>query len=362
MDYKKYISDKQQFSGVILSTVETLNGSASAPSPYLHRRMLRKVFSPSGKWESISIANTQVMADIVAMNSSLPLKRRDSLAVASGSIPKMGVEFALDEQQLTDIDYMITTGIPDTRISALLLADTRKALNAIYERNENIFLKGLSSGIALVDDVENVGTGIRLDYGYLDANKFGVEVLWSDISSKPFDDIERVLTKATSDGNVITKVMLDRTTFNNLAKTTQAKELFAFSQSFVGVNIPAPSLGQLNMFTSDRYGFVFEIVERSFRYEKNGNQTPVKPWAEGSVVFLTQDEVGSLTYAALAEANPAHQVAGVNYQLVDDIILLSKWGQNKPYLAEFTSAQARVVPVINNVNEIYLIDTKTVEA
>jgi hypothetical protein len=30
----------------------------------------------------------------------------------------------------------------------------------------------LSTGIALIEDTENVGTGIRIDYGYSDANKF----------------------------------------------------------------------------------------------------------------------------------------------------------------------------------------------
>jgi hypothetical protein len=32
----------------------------------------------------------------------------------------------------------------------------------------------------LIEDTENVGTGIRIDYGYSDANKFGVVKAWSD--------------------------------------------------------------------------------------------------------------------------------------------------------------------------------------
>jgi len=362
MDYKKYIQDGGQLNGVIQRTIETINGTDATPTQYYHLRMLKKVLSISGNWESITTAYSQIMAHVVAMNSDLPLGKMDSLSIASGKIPKMGLQYALDEQQLTDIDYMIQTGVVGAKISALLLAHATKLLKAVPERNEEIFLKGLSTGFAIVNDDENTGTGIRLDYGYLSANKFGVTTLWSNVASKPFDDIQRVLDKAALDGNTITNVMLDRTAFNNMAKTTQAKELFAFNQGFVGANIPTPSLTQLNGFTSDRYGFTFEIITKSFRYEKNGQQTVVTPWASGAVVFLTQEEVGTLTYAPLAESNPAHQVAGVTYNLVDDYMLFSKWGQNKPYLAEFSSIQSRVAPIINNGDQIYLLDSTTVQA
>ena len=54
-------------------------------------------------------------------------------------------------------------------------------------------------------------------------------------------------------------------------------------------------------------------------------------------------------------------VAGVSYQTADDFILVSKYRKNDP-LAEFTSSQARVVPVICNVEQIYQIDTNLVTA
>jgi hypothetical protein len=361
MDYKKYIEDGGQLNGVVQNVVTKVNGTKDVPTDYYHLRMLRKVFSIDGNWKSVTANNTQIMAHVVAMNSDLPLGKMDAISVDSGKIPKMGLQYALDEIQLTDIDQMINTGVVGSIISGQLLANPVKLVRSVPERNEEIFLKGLSSGVALINDDENTGTGIRLNYGYLTANKFGVTTLWSDVASKPFDDIQRVLDKAALDSNVITKVMLDRAAFNNMAKTTQAKELFAFSQNFVGSNIPTPSLGQLNTFTSDRYGFTFEIVTKSFRYEKNGVQTTVTPWATGALVFLTQEEVGTLTWARLAEMNPSNQDKGVTYTIVDNFMLLSSWAQNKPYLAKFDSIQARVVPVINNGSQIYLMDSTTVQ-
>lgn len=350
---------QKYFPGITLRVVETINGTTSTAS-YLHRRMLRRDYSVSGKWESVNSANSLVMADVVAMDSSLPLKKRDSISKANGDIPKMGMELQLNEKQLTDLDTLIAQGGTNAQILGKLFADTPKVIGGILERIEYMFLEGLSTGVALVEDTENVGTGIRVDYGYYTANKFGTTTVWSNTASTPFDDIQRVLDKADADGNTITRVMLDRTAFDNMAKTTQAKDLYAFSQNFVGATIPAPSLEQMNTFVSSKYGFTFEIVNRSIRHEKNGVQTSVKPWADGAVVFVTNDIVGTLVHARLAEQN--HPVAGVTYQVADEFILVSKYRMNKPSLSEYTSSQARVVPVINNVDQIYLLDSKTVQA
>lgn len=350
---------KKYFPALTVRVVEKLNDSKNQPT-YLHKSMLKKDFSVSGKWESLSAAYSLVAADVVAMDSPLPLKKRDSISKASGDIPKMGMELKLNENQLTQLDTLVASGGTTEQILAKLFADTPKVIGGIYERVEGLFLQGLSSGVALADS-DNVGTGIRLDYGYPTANKFGAAVVWStSATATPFDDIERVLAKASDDGNTITKVMLDKTAFNNLAKTSQAKELYAFHAGFVGSNIPVPSLSQLNGFVSDRYGFVFEVVDRSIKTEIDGTQTSTKPWADGAVVFLSNNVVGSLVYAKLAEQN--HPVANVSYSTVEDYILVSKYRLNKPALSEYTASQARVVPVISNVDAIYLLDSKTAEA
>lgn len=352
---------QKYFPGITLRVVETLNDTKN-PLPYLHRRFLRKDFSVDGTWRALSIANTRVAADFVAMDSSLPLKKRDSIGKVSGDIAKSGMEMKLNEKQLTDLDTLIAQGGTDQQILARLFQDTPKVIAGIWERMEMAFLQGLSTGITLVTDDENVGTGIRMDFGYYSENKFGVAALWATnpTTAKPFDDIQKVLDKASLDGNAITRVLAGRNTINAIAATNQAKEFYAFRMGFVGQAIPTPDFDQLNTMTLARYGFVFEIVDRSVRVEKDGNTQVIKPWADGAMVFLANEQVGSLVYARLAEQN--HPVSGVEYQLVDDMILVSKFRTNRPSLGEWTNSQARVVPVIGNVDQIYLMDSKTVVA
>ncbi|MDR1181844.1 MAG: hypothetical protein LBL13_07680, partial [Bacteroidales bacterium] len=203
------------FKGIVVKTVDTLNGKNSEQAlTYMFKEMLRKEFSITGKWETINTLNTRVSADVVAMDSSLPLKIRDSIGKASGDIPKCGMELWLNETQLTELDTLVATKVEDKVILAKIFQDLPRVLTGVYELTENLFLQGLSTGVISVKDSKNTGTGIRLDFGYLDANKFGVSVLWDNTAAKPLDDLARVLKKAKhADGNTITTVYMDDITF-----------------------------------------------------------------------------------------------------------------------------------------------------
>ncbi|GAB3973820.1 hypothetical protein GCM10028806_28480 [Spirosoma terrae] len=345
------------FKGIVLGVTTKLNDSKNALT-YRYKQMLRTETSVTGKWESFLSDNTFVMADVVAMDSSLPLKMRDSLSKASGNIPKMGQERKLNETQLTELEVLTAQG-QEGPILKRVFEDTPKVITAVYERNEAIFLEGLSTGQALIDDPENIGTGVRVDYGFKTENKFGVTALWSNSSTaKPFDDMNRVKKKAKADGNSIIRVMMDPTAFNNLVATNQAKELYAFKQGFLGEKVPTPSLDQINTVMSDRLGFTIEIVERSVKYERDGVRSAYDPWATGVAAFITEEIVGTLVTARLAEES--HPVANVTYEKADGYILVSKYRQNRPSLAEFTSSQARCIPVISS--EVYLLNSGEVQA
>ena len=354
------------FQGIVVKTVETLNNKPGELAlTYMFKEMLRKQFSVTGKWETLNILNTRVSADIVAMDSSLPLKLRDSIMKASGDIPKSGMELWLNETQLTELNTLIATKVDDKEIVAKLFHDLPKVISGIYEMNENLFLQGLSTGVIAVDDTKNTGTGIRLDFGYLTANKFGVPILWNNAAAKPLDDLAVVLKKAKhQDGHTITQVYMDDITFDNFVKTTQVKEYFAFSIGFFGDKtiVPIPTLEKINaaLKADNRFKIEINIVDRTVILEKNGVRTTVTPWSEGKVILTTSKEVGVLNYARLAEQ--VHQVAGVSYQTADDYILVSKFRENRPSLKEFTTSQARVIPVICNVEQIYSIDSKLISA
>jgi hypothetical protein len=347
------------FAGIVIGIVNKLNDTKNA-LVYYHKRFLKKEFSVDGKWESISSQNTLVMADVVAMDSDLPLKKRDSISKATGDIPKIGMQLKLNEKQLTDLDTLALRPGTEPQLVAKLFADTPRAIGGVYERNEAIFLEALSTGVCVIDDTENVGTGIRMDYNIPSSQKFGVAVVWSNTASTPLTDLQRIKTAASTLGNIIVKFLMDRATFNNLAKTTEAKQFYAFAIGFTGTATQTPTFAKLNAELQDAYGFTIEIIDRSVRYEKNGVQTVQTPWAASQVTGICSEQLGSLVWATLAEKN--HPVENVNYQDADGYILVSKYRTNKPSLTEWTSSQARVVPVLTNTDQLFFIDTTVVQS
>ncbi|MDM8174781.1 major capsid protein [Olivibacter sp. 47] len=344
---------KKYLPGIVIRTVTTLNGE-KPPLPYWHRRLLKKDFSITGKWESKNISDKIVAADYVAMDSSLPLKSRPKIRSASGDIPKMGIEFTLNEQQLTELDDMVALKRPESQIVAKLFEDTPRAIGGIYEKNELAFLRGFSTGITLIEDADNVGTGVRVDYGYLANHKFTAPNNWG-ANANPLAYFDTVLDQVQKDQNAVDIAYMNRKTWRSIAATDAIKQLYAFSIGYVGsnANIPTPSLTQANAALKDQLGFEIEIVERKVTVQKNGVDKDVTPWDDGAIIFTKSGLVGSLVWARLAEAS--RPVPGVTYQVADEYILASKFSTNRPSLKEFTTAQARAIPVIGNVDNIYLL-------
>lgn len=359
------------FPALVLSITEKLNDkNGDRALAYLYRDLLAKNYSVDGRWQSLTGQYSRVAADVVAMDSSLPLKKRDSLYKATGDIPKMGMQLYLNEKQLSDIDAMIAMGTDINTIVQRIFEDTPRVIQGIYERVEGMFLEGLSTGMALSEPgdatLDTVGTGVRIDYGFMADHQFGVAVPWSGnaTTATPLDDIRKMLDKAQlDDGNSVDVAYTDRATIDAMLATQQVRETFAFSIGYAitaNTPIPIPSLDQANAAIRARYGFEFRMVDRAIRTERDGKQTTVRPWKAGMITFLPTGQIGGLVWTRLAEMN--HPVSGVSYQSTDDYILVAKYRKNEPSLTEVTSSQARVVPVISNVDRIYQIDTTLVQA
>ena len=355
--WQEYVQKYLQ--GVVVHTIETLNGKAQQQLDYRYKQMLTPTYSATGMWETLNVFNSRVSADFVALDSSLPLKKRDTLRKAVGSIVKSGMELSLNEQQITDIETMQAQNAPQSAIIARLMEDTPRVISGIYELMERCFLEGLSTGSFLLDDTENIGIGVRMDFSYLDENKFTPTVNWNDkTNAKPLDDLRRIVKKARNDGYSVNFVLMDDNTFEDFSRSEQVRQYYGWAMGFSGnnTNIPVPTLEQANqaLARDNRYGFQIEIIDRTCIVEKNGKRTTVTPWAKGMVICLQERNVGVLSWARVAEAT--HPVAGVEYANGENGILVSKFSTNRPSLKEFTCSQARCVPVICNVESIFQLD------
>ena len=341
------------------------NGQAMT---YLHKTMLNPVYSADQKWEGTSANTVYVAADMVAMDSPLPVKKRDSISTSNGKLPKIGMEKKKGETDINTLNIMnaqyqalVAAGNQGAAASQRQRIIQRFADDAVYcsvgidEKNEANFLTALSDGVMAVPDDENTGTALRVTFGYdkFPQNHFGVESL-GHIGR---EDIERVLDKANVDGVTITTIAIALSTYRELKKERWARELVADSKDITytdSTKLPIPNATAFDeAFATEFGGIQFLKIDRTVYFEKNGKRTPVKPFNANKLVFLSTTMVGSLVWGTLAEVtNP---VAGVKYQNLDQYKLISEFSTTKP-LIEHTTGEALVIPVIENVDQIYTID------
>jgi hypothetical protein len=346
---------KKWFKVLATGITEKINDGKN-PVTYLFKTMLTPKLSPDNKWDSTSVSKSIVAADFVSLDSPLPIKKRDSIGSAGGKISKLGIKMAKDEDLISEIRLLQMRGAAETDIVRAIFDDLGRCVNGIYERLEFAFLQGLSTGVVLFDDDNNTGAGIRVRFGYKDHNRYGVVKKWGGDGYAPLSDIERVIAAANDRGDIITTIALDKACYNQIRKSDEAKALYAGSiGNFTGNSLVVPTPAQFDSIIADEYKVKFLVIDRTIRVEKNGKQTPKRPFAENTLVFLTTEKVGTLVYGILAEEDSP--VASVEYQKVDSYILTSKYSKNEP-LREFTSAQAIALPVIENADSIYILNTQ----
>lgn len=347
---------------------EKANGS-NKKLTYLHKERLTPVYSPDQKWEGTSAKTRYVAADMVAMDSSLPIKKRGSISKANGNLPKIGMKKDLKETDINNINIMkaqasmLADGSAERKqkyqqILAKLANDGEACSVGIDERNEYNYLYGISHGVVLIpadkDDPENTGLGLRVNYGYPASNIFGVQKSGEVCG----EDIDNVISKADSDGNTPALAMLSKTTLTAIRKTRWARELAADykEQTYTDESkLPVPTVKTFTEAFENEYGFSLLVVDRSILTEKNGKDHSSKPFANNRIIFLPNaDNDGSLVWGTLAEAtNPAE---GVNYTTIDQYKLISRYRVTEPSFAEITKGQALVLPVIEDVDAIYVLE------
>ena len=129
-----------KFAGITLAVSQKLDKEADK---YLFKTMLRREYSVDGSWKAISDTSAHVMADVVAFDSPLPLKNRDSFGSVSGEIAKIGMELQMNETQLKAVDTMIKIGDNESVIVGKIFDDIARCIRGVYEKTEFAFQMGL---------------------------------------------------------------------------------------------------------------------------------------------------------------------------------------------------------------------------
>lgn len=350
--FLKYILS---FFPILKTLIEKINGKRKNDLTYLHKdtSILRRVYSPDNKWEADTVDTSYVAADYVAVDSPVPLKSRDKISTASGKLPKMGMKKSLKESEILQLRMMESQGGQVAEIRRKLAQDPVACSVGIDERNEYALLYGLSNGYVAVRDDDNPKELLRIKYQYLADNILGVADKDEGLTVA---DLKNCIERAANDGNTIIKFWIGKSKFDALKKAQDARELVANyrGQTYDSqTKLPIPTASAFQEAFLDETGVSFQIINRTVRLEHDGGKKSVKPWNNNMVIGVCSEMIGALVYGQVAEAT--NRVSGVTYQQID-YKLISQFSTTDP-LKETTAVQAYCLPVIEDVDTIYQIDT-----
>ena len=348
------------FPQLVEMLAKKINGEiADDPTTYYYKQWLTPRYSVDLKYGSKSVDTNVVVADVISMDSRLPVKSRGSMAQFYGDIPKQGLSFKKGERLLADIEIMKARGASDTEIASELFDDVKACLLGIADRTEAMFLELLSKGVTVVEENANEGTAIRAKAQYLDKNKFSAAIDWGQAGYKPISDIKR-MTKAGRKSNLRYAIMSD-TAYDLLISSQEAKDLVANGIGLLVTDqtrVPVPSSEVFNEAFRKETKLTIIVIDKVLHYQKNGVSTPFEPFAANTVVLTPTLNLGRLVYGTLPEVNTLknNPKTPINHEVVDNMILLKRYSETNP-LVEITSAEAICMPVIDNVEHIYHLTT-----
>lgn len=342
---------------VVGGITERFNGESEEKQP-LYKTKLKEEFTPTLAWASIEIQHSVVAADVVSMDSSLPLKSRPSIERANGNVPKVGMKLQMKESTLRQLMTMQAMGGREAEIASKLFEDTANVIKGVRSRVEYMFLQALSTGVTLVQDSENTGTGIRVDFGFKAENKFKAKTqVWSNTSATPISDLQQMFDKAEADGVAIAELFISKQYIEYMRNTTEGKRLCVQGINIDDANLQKPKRSDMIDALKSEFGCEVTVVSENIRVENaDGTFKQVHPWATGAVVGVIDSNVGRLVYGENVEES--HKVEGVSYEKADNFILVSKYSYTDP-LREFTASQSFVLPVIDNANYTYVLDASS---
>ena len=256
--YSQVIS--QYFKPVVGQITEKYNGE-NTPAKYMHLNMLTPEYSADMTWGSTDLNNSVVAADVVSMDSSLPLKRRPSFGNAKGTICKQGMKKRMGEKEQKDIKILLAQDNRMNEVIRKLAADDAAVIAGVHVRNEIMFRTGLSSGLSLASDINDTTVGVRVSFGYKDDHTITPTIAWGSTGFTPVDDLTAMFDKATDEQDTINHVYIQKKYFNLLRKSQQGKELAAYAAGLIVATktqqLPTPSSTAFLSVLKDEYGAEF---------------------------------------------------------------------------------------------------------
>ena len=344
---------------------------------YLNKRVFDALYWPSIfplkstpflSYETlIGSKGARVAADVVAYDTSAPLKTRRTVKKLTGDIPAIRMKKKMTETDLNTYNILKAMAKPEQNaLLELIFGDVDACVEGANARLEWITFQALSKGTVTLSSTTNAGgvvTEEAIDFQLPEANKQLCSVVWTETvaTTKPITDIEAVMTAAGTLGIKPRYMLMNRSKWTEFRASTETQDFVAPYALYGGIRKKrAPSLAVANEALEAEGLPIIVIIDTRISYESSAHViTTVDPWldsdgADRYITFLEDLKCGNMLHGPIAEeTNPPKQVI----QAKKGPILISKWSDVDP-VAEYTKGELNAFPTIPTIDRIISLDTE----
>lgn len=190
------------------------------------------------------------------------------------------------------------------------------------------------------------------DFGMKADHIVDAEKPWTDNSSNPGDDIEKAInTIANETGQTITRVLMNRKTFNTLLSNNTIKSTILANNANTGaVSLPRTAL--IN-YLSEEFGLSIQVYDKSYFDPEQGKI--VKFIADGKVIFMPDGELGRTVMTTTPEEADLMASASADVSVVNQGVAIATTMTTDPISVQTRAAQ-QVTPTFEMIDSVYVVN------
>lgn len=250
-----------------------------------------------GKMEQVSAAT------MIDYSAPQPEFTRPTLSTLQGKLATFGNKYTLSPEDILRAEAIersmarLAGSSDGLQIINFLYPELNRLIIGPHKSIDMLLLEGLSKGTMTMDKTNNpLGITMSIDWG-IDTAK--VETVWSDTAATPITDIKNVLESNDYETREFVKIMMSRSTFNQMIRTTEFSASFGFEMTTTRGKVTTPKvlpgLELVNQFFSAADLPMIEIVNDKISIEgRDGEPTYIRPFADSRVTFVTTEDLMKL--------------------------------------------------------------------
>jgi len=311
----------------------------------------------------------RVAADVVAYDSTAPIKRRKVISRLTGNIPPIRISRPMRETDLNDYNQIKSAGGNINQLLDLVFNDIDFCVDGVNARMEWLAIQAMAGGTITLSTTNSAGiiTEDVIDFQLPDANKeveSGANYYWTTgaySTNTPVTDIQTIVAEAKAAGSGIKYIIMNLSKFIAFQTSTQVQNYCGYGYVAGAIFRPIPVLSQVNDMLKLHGLPTIIVVDTSIDIETSAHAvTSYDPWLDSSgadryVLFAPQLPLGNMLAGPIAaETNPAKQATLVK----KGNILVSKYSEVNP-TCEWTMAETNAFPSWPTIGSCWILDTES---